>query len=336
MNVRYYYTVFYTFRGLAERPECCIGHMTTTHDIPHRAELNTLLATSKRPLIVVLGHTASGKTAFSIKLVQALKKEGKGVEIINADSRQLYKGMDIGTAKITKEDKQGIPHHLLDVLDPKDPVTIAWYKTAAEKCIADCHARNVIPMMVGGSMLYISGVIDGLEPLDPVDPEKRKELSDAYDLDEGITLLHKLEELDPEGAAGVERRNKVYLIRAMEIVMSTGKTLAESKNKKGSPYDHFIYGLAQEPEERARRINARTKQLLESGWIEEVQRLIDQGYSENDPGMVSHGYREISKAIRSGTIDHNQLAEEISAKTRQYAKRQMTWWKHDPRIHWIK
>ncbi len=309
--------------------------MTTQHDIPHMAELSTFLEASRKPLLVILGHTASGKTAFSITLAHALQAEGRKVEILNADSRQLYKGMDIGTAKIAEAEKEGIMHHLLDVLDPKDPVTIAWYKKEAERVIADCHARGVIPMLVGGSMLYISAVIDGLEPLDPVDPEKRKELSDAYDRDEGVTLWNKLNEIDPEGAAGIERRNKVYLIRAMEIVTSTGKTLAESKQKNGSPYDLFLYGLAQRQEVRAQKINDRTKQLLKSGWIEEVQKLIDQGYSKTDPGMTSHGYREIATVIASGNIDTEVLAEEISVKTRQYAKRQMTWWRNDPRIHWI-
>lgn len=309
--------------------------MKTFPDISHGTELNAFLRSAQKPLLVILGHTASGKTAFSIDLALALQTEGKKVEIINADSRQLYTGMDIGTAKITEEETKGVAHHLLDVLDPKEPVTIAWYKKEAEKIIEDCHKRKVIPMLVGGSMLYISAVIDGLEPLDPVEPEKRRMLSDEYDKDEGVALWNSLNEMDPEGAAGIERRNKAYLIRAMEIVTSTGKTLAESKTKKESPYDLFLYGLAQEPEERAKRINDRTKQLLASGWIEEVQRLMEQGYTETDPGMISHGYREIIQAIRSGHVDQDQLAEEISSKTRQYAKRQMTWWKGDARIHWI-
>lgn len=309
--------------------------MTTLHDIPHSAELTAFLRDAKKPLMVVVGHTASGKTAFSIELAQALISEGRQVEILNADSRQLYRDMDIGTAKITQEEMQGVTHHLLDVLDPNQPVTIAWYKKEAEKIIDDCHARGVIPMLVGGSMLYISAVIDGLDPVDPVDPEERKKLSDEYDRDEGMTLWNKLHEMDPDGAAGIERRNKVYVIRAMEIVTSTGKTLAESKQKSGSPYDLFLYGLAQEPEVRAQKINDRAKQLLNSGWIEEVQELMHQGYSETDPGMISHGYKEIIQAIQSGSVDQSKLAEEISSKTRQYAKRQMTWWKNDPRIHWV-
>jgi tRNA dimethylallyltransferase len=309
--------------------------MKTIPDISHGTELNAFLRTAQKPLLVILGHTASGKTAFSIDLALALEAEGKKVEIINADSRQLYKGMDIGTAKITEEEKRGVVHHLFDVLDPKDPVTIAWYKKEAEKVIADCHARGVIPMMVGGSMLYISAVIDGLEPLDPVNPEKRKKLSDQYDQDEGVTLWNTLNEMDPEGAAGIERRNKVYLLRALEIVTSTGKSLAESKTKSESPYDLFLYGLSQEPEVRSQRINMRTKQLLESGWIDEVKHLMEKGYAENDPGMISHGYREIIAAMHSGTINTDLLAEEISSKTRQYAKRQMTWWKRDSRIFWV-
>ncbi len=316
--------------------------MKTFPDISGTEELLSLLKNSAKPLLVILGHTASGKTSFSIELALELKNlclggqlPWKDVEIINADSRQFYKRFDIGTAKITEAEKRGVVHHLLDVLDGKDPVTIAWYKTEAEKCIEDCHRRNVIPMLVGGSMLYISAIIDGLEPVDAVDPEKRKALSDAYDVDQGLTLWKKLQELDADGAAGIERRNKMYLIRAMEIVESTGKPLANVKTQHSCPYDLFLYGLSQEPEERTKRINERTRELLESGWIEEVQTLMASGYDPMDPAMISHGYREIVAAMESGTVDREALAELISAKTRQYAKRQMTWWKGDSRIHWI-
>ena len=323
--------------------------MKTIPDIRQEVELLSMLGSSTKPLIVIVGHTASGKTGFSIDLALKLKKlcaeqtlPWKDVEITNADSRQFYKGFDIGTAKITGEEKRGVVHHLLDVLDGKEPVTISWFKKEAEKCIAECHTRNVIPILVGGSMLYISSIIDGLEPVDAVDHEKRKALSDAYDVDHGLSLWKKLSELDPDGAAGIERRNKMYVIRAMEIVESTGKPLAQVKTQNPCPYDLFLYGLSFEPEERAKRINERTRQLLESGWVEEVQKLMAAGYDPMDPAMISHGYREISSKLKTQSSELNinkdeirVLAEEISAKTRQYAKRQVTWWKNDARIHWL-
>lgn len=315
--------------------------MTSNFDIPMPAKFAQFLETSKKPLIVVLGHTASGKTEYSISLAQQLNSQlsilnsqFRSCEIINADSRQLYRYMNIGTAKISESEKRGVVHRLIDVLDPKEPVSISWYKEKCEAIIEDCHRRGVIPMLVGGSMLYISSIIDGLEPL-PSDPELRKKLESEYELDHGQTLMQKLEELDPEGALSIDQRNKVYLVRALEIAMTTEKSLVVSKKKSVCPYDLFIFGLAQSTEERSKRITERTHAMFQQGWVEEIQNLLTQGYSKNDPGLMSTGYREIIEWLESGSKDHSELEQLIARKTRQYAKRQMTWWRHDERIHWL-
>lgn len=232
------------------------------------------LKESARPLIVIVGPTASGKTGLSL----AICNEFDG-EVINADSRQLFRGMDIGTAKVTKEEMGDIPHHLLDVLDPSEDVSAPWYQKKALETIDDILERGKLPVLVGGSMLYVATILDGLS----FDESKRDELW-SKDFD--------------------------------------------------TTYDMLLLGLGKNREETVEKINNRTKQLFDAGWIEEVQCLLDAGYTEKDPGMKACGYKEIMRYLKSGG-DLESLKESIAAKTRQYARRQMTWWKKDTRIQWI-
>lgn len=287
------------------------------------------MSAASSPLIVILGPTASGKTGFSIELATEIGN----AEIINADSRQLYRFLNIGTAKIRTEEMKGIPHHLIDVIDPTEEVTAAWYKTEAERVISDIHARHKIPMLVGGSMLYISAVIDGLEFGVSTDPVLRARLESEYERDGGVALYDKLMEIDPDTTFA--RENKPYVIRAMEIYELTKQKPSAARKSSVCPYDLFIIGIEREREELNQRINARTKELFAHGWIEEVQSLLDRGYTADDPAMKSHGYKEIMAYLRTGTPEREMLEEQISAKTRQYAKRQMTWWRGDPRIQWM-
>ncbi len=297
--------------------------------------ITDFLATAKRPLIVVLGPTASGKTAFSIECALQIKAgSGSTAEVINADSRQLYKGMDIGTAKIAPAEMQGIEHHLLSVLDPKQEVTIAWYQKEAERIIADIHVRDSVPMLVGGSMLYISAIIDGLQPLPVVDPKLRADLEIEYAKDGGKTLHAELMTADPQSGSAIPPENKHHLIRAVEIFRSTGKPKTAQLQSKSCPYDLLILGMEYPREQLIKRIDQRTHELFDSGWTDEVRNLLDRGYTITDPGMKSHGYPEIAHALTNGT-DPTLTEPLIAAKTRQYAKRQMTWWRHDERIKWI-
>ena len=292
--------------------------------------IGTFLHTATRPLIVILGPTASGKTATSIQLAQQVR----GIEIINADSRQLYRGLDIGTAKITNEEMQGIPHHLLDVVDPHEEVTAADYQKRATAIIAEIHARGHVPMLVGGSMLYISAIIDGLDFPPAADPEYRRKLEQEYAVDGGVTLHARLAELDPDAASAIPRQNRPYVIRALEQLSETGQ--AVRSQKKNIPYDLLIFGIHNSRGALMEKINARTKKLFELGWIDEVRSLLNTGFTESSPAMKSHGYKEIMAWIRAGEKPEelSKLIDEISAKTRQYAKRQMTWWKGDVRIQW--
>lgn len=286
---------------------------------------------AKKPLIVVLGPTASGKTGFSMKLAEMIGS----AEILNADSRQLYRHMDIGTAKISDAEKRGIPHHLFDVLEPTEDVSIAWYKEQATAIIEDCHKRGVVPILVGGSMLYISAVVDGLDPLPPVDPAIRERLEEEYDVDDGWSLYDRLVEIDPATAKSFESQNKRYVVRAMELYEKTGIPPSQLKKTIPPPYQILQFGMYWAREELTQRIDERTKEMLENGWIEEVEGLLDRGFTVSDPGMKSHGYREIIAWLQSDEQDKGVLMELIASKTRQYAKRQMTWWTGDDRINWL-
>jgi tRNA dimethylallyltransferase len=259
---------------------------------------------------------------------------------VNADSRQLYRGLDIGTAKIRPEEMEGVPHHLLDVLDPREPVSIAWYQKEAGAVIDAIRARGNIPMMVGGSMLYISSVIDGLKPL-PSDPNLRAALEREAD-ERGLPSLHEeLAGLDPESAAAIPMENRVYILRALELCRMTGHPASSIKKRSSSPLDCCMLGLQRPREELTRAIEQRTRMLLQRGWVEEVQGLIAQGYTDKDPGMRSHGYREIfaSLAQHHGDVEavktDTALIDRIDAVTRQYAKRQVVWWKRDERVLWV-
>ena len=285
------------------------------------------------PLIAVVGPTASGKTGCSIQIAQSLAKHGKQVEIVNADSRQLYRLLDIGTAKITEAEMQGIQHHMIDVLDPTEEATAGWFQAEATDIIDQIRKRGNVPMLVGGSMLYISTIIDGLHMPPVVAEDVRKRIEAEYDVDQGATLYAKLEQQDSEAAERLHQNNKPRLIRAMEILECADEAHMRSERPVE---DLYIFGLQWERETLVDRINARAAEMMRGGWIEEMQSLLDKGFSSEDPAMKSHGYREIIAHLESGGHEPiDKLTERIAAKTRQYAKRQMTWWRGDPRIQWV-
>jgi tRNA dimethylallyltransferase len=297
-------------------------------------KLRHFLQTSQKPLIVVLGPTASGKTAFSVELAHRLQGEGRSAEILNADSRQCYKYLNIGTAKITEEERRGVPHHLMDVLDPKEPITVAWYKDQAERVIESLHAQKKIPMLVGGSMLYISSVIDGLELLPKALEQTRQKLEEEWNADAGHTLKERLKSIDPESASSFPLENKVYVIRALEIYEETGIPASNQKRAGEQKYDLFIIGMNIESDLLKKRITLRLDAMLQNGWVEEVRSLMAKGYTQEDPGMESHGYREIMEMLQN-ELPLEEVRSQILSNTLAYAKRQRTWWRRDERIQWI-
>jgi len=223
-----------------------------------RPLVTDFLARARRPLVVILGPTAGGKTAFSLEVAAFLEGQGTDAEIVNSDSRQLYRGLDIGTAKIPLSERRGVPHRLLDVLSPQEEATAGWYQQEADRAIADIRGRGAVPLLVGGSMLYISTVIDALTLGPPADPALRERLSDAYDRDGGVALHGRLAEVDPASAAAIDRRNKPYVLRALEIheILASPKSRAvprsELRSGRSSPehaHDLLILGVAPPREE---------------------------------------------------------------------------------------
>jgi len=291
-------------------------------------------AQANRPLIAVVGPTASGKTAFSIALAQYMSGE-----VINADSRQLYRELNIGTAKITKEEMQGVPHHMIDVLSPNEEASVGWFQKHALQIADSILERGKVPLLVGGSMLYVSAITDGLSLAPPADSAIRKHLEEEYDRDDGQSLHKRLQHYDPEVAQRIHQNNKPRLVRAVEIFDNGWNNTPKTQlwnSSESSPYDILILGVHMPREKSVVKINNRCASMFATGWVGEVQDLLDSGYSESDPAMKSHGYKEIMQYLQHGEPSSiEELQESIAAKTRQYARRQMTWWKRDSRIHWI-
>jgi tRNA dimethylallyltransferase len=285
--------------------------------------------TGKKPLLVVLGPTASGKTAFSLKL--ALEVDG---EIISTDSRQIYREMDLGTDKISPKIRAKVPHHMIDIRDPDQPYSLADFQREAKRVIADIHRRKKVPMLVGGTGLYISSIVNNYQlPTAPPDQKIRQELEKELEK-EGAESLHKmLSELDPLAASKIHPNNHRYLIRALEINLTTQKTTEEQKKTKECPYEVFQIGINWPNEVLYDRINRRVGEQVEEGLVEETQKLYAR-YDKTLPSMTGLGYKQIIQYL-DGDISLDEAAELIRQETRAYARRQRTWFKRDQSIYWV-
>lgn len=306
------------------------------------AKVSEYLRVSTNPLIVIVGPTASGKTGLSVDLAHAIRAPSSfgSAEIINADSRQAYRGLSIGTAKISEADMRGIPHHLFDVLDPCEEFTVSRFRDLALEAMRSIRSRGGVPILVGGSMLYVSAIIDGLILAPAKDDAIRRRLEAEYDRDRGVALHARLASIDPLAAREAHPHNKPRVVRALEIYELTGRTksaaVPPTQLRSGSlAIDALILGTFVERETLKEVITRRTAAMFAAGWIDEVRSLLAEGFGRDDPAMKSQGYREIIAYVQSGGTDEAALRDDISAKTRRFARRQMTWWKNDPRIVWI-
>ena len=275
-------------------------------------------------LIVILGPTASGKTELAIKLAKNFNGE-----IINADSRQVYKGMDIGTAKPTKEEMRDVPHYLLDVASPKRKFTVAQYRKLALKAIEKIQKKGKIPFLVGGTWFYIRAVVDGLViPEVPPDWKLRKKLEKKSPQE-----LHEiLKKLDPERAKTIEKENKRRLIRAIEICKKIGKVPPLRFNPL--PYPVLMIGIKRKKKELMERIRKRFFEWLKRGLILEVMKLRKMGVSFKRIEEFGMHYREISKYLQ-GKISEKEMIENSIKEIQNYAKKQLNWFKKDKRVKWI-
>ena len=281
-------------------------------------------------LVVIAGATATGKSALSVQLAEAID-----AEIINADSMQVYRGMDVGTAKISVKERQGIPHHMLDVLDVSQDSNVAWYQIGTRKVIDEILSRGKNVVIVGGTGLYIKAVIDELNFPD-TDPMVRHTLNkEAEDL--GIdAMFARLEKLDPAAALAIDRANLRRIIRALEVIEITGKPFTANLPREESiRYPNARqFGLVMDRELLSERIDARVNTMFEQGFVEEVQKLIPAGLLEGRTAQRALGYSQIVSHLQ-GELSLEAAIEETKRATRQYARRQETWFSRDARIKWI-
>ena len=283
------------------------------------------------PLIVIVGPTAVGKTDISIQLAERL--EG---EIVSADSRLFYRGMDIGTAKPTLAERRSVPHHLIDVADPCATWSLAVFQQAAAEAIASIHARGHLPMLVGGTGQYIHAVTYGwTPPVTPPDAHLRAELDAEAGL-RGYQALHAdLQKLDPLAAEKIDPRNLRRTIRALEVIRLTGKKFSEQRRQVEGPYPLLTIGLTRPRPELYARVDARIEAMFAVGLLDEVQRLLDAGCSPDLPTMSAIGYRECIRVL-AGRMELEQAKLEMRRLTRIFIRRQANWFKlSDPSIHWF-
>ena len=291
-----------------------------------------MAAHTQRPtLVAIVGPTAVGKTEVSIKLAVRL-----GAEIVSADSRLLYRGMDIGTAKPSAAERARVPHHLIDVADPDQVWSLALFQGAAKNAIADIHSRGKFPILVGGTGQYLRAILEGWAPPKlAAQPALRSALED-WAAKIGKDGLHtRLQMLDPEVAEGIDPRNLRRTIRALEVIFSTGRRFSEARGRIDSPYRVLQIGLMRPRTELYQRIDDRITAMLEAGWLEEVQSLMAKGYSPDLPSMSAIGYNQLIRHL-SGQLSLEEAIAEIKHATRKFVRRQANWFKkNDPQIHWF-
>ena len=290
-----------------------------------------MMSSSKPPLILIVGPTAVGKTDLAIQLAEQLNGE-----IISADSRLFYRGMDIGTAKPSAEEMVRVPHHLIDIVSPDETLSLAVFQQKARELISAIHTRRNLPFLVGGTGQYIRAVTEGWTPPEVVPDEKMRNALEKMKEERGLEWLHdKLRSLDPESAEKIDARNYRRTIRALEVIFTTGRKFSEQRGQGDSPYHLITIGLIRPREELYQRVDERIDLMFAHGFIDEVKGLLDQGYSPTLPSMSAIGYRECVRVIK-GELSTEQAKAEMKRITRVFVRRQANWFKEsDPQIKWF-
>ena len=286
----------------------------------------------KPKVVVIVGPTASGKTAVSIELAKKINGE-----IISADSMQIYKYMDIGTAKPSAEEKEGIKHYLLDVVMPDETFNVAKYKLLAEQAIEEILNKGKTPIIVGGTGLYINTLVNGIEFLEIDGDIEYRNLMIKKGYEEGADVLHKeLAKVDPIAAENIDANNIRRVARALEIYKVTGKTKTQldKESQKEVKYDYRMFGMEWDRQELYNRIDLRVDLMMEIGLVEEVKSIIDK-YEISSTAVQGLGYKEVIEYLE-GNITYNEMIDKLKLETRHYAKRQLTWFRRDKRINWVK
>ncbi|WP_214740442.1 tRNA (adenosine(37)-N6)-dimethylallyltransferase MiaA [Exiguobacterium sp. s48] len=281
----------------------------------------------KTPVVVIVGPTAVGKTKTGIELAKAFDGE-----IVSGDSVQVYRGMDIGSAKVTKEEAEGIPHHLIDICDPDDAMSVAMFQQLARAAIDDIYSRGKLPIIVGGTGLYIRSILYDYEFVErPVDEALRADLERMAEVEGREALHQRLIQLDPERAATIHPNNVRRVVRALEVAMQGDTQTTDSAPSEH--YDYRLFVLHADREILYDRINQRVDAMMEAGLVEEVERLLAHGYRDTQ-AMRAIGYKEMIPYI-DGNISKEKATELLKQHTRQFAKRQLTWFRHQFDGIWV-
>ena len=286
-------------------------------------------------ILVIVGPTASGKTRMAVELAQ--RHNG---EVISADSMQIYRTMDIGTAKPTKEEMGGIPHHMIDVADPEEDFSVARYVEMAARCVDDVLERGKLPIVAGGTGLYIDSLLSGrtFAPFSP-DSALRGELERELAEKGGQAMLEALAQVDPEAAQRLHPNDHKRIVRALEVYRSTGKTITQhNRETQAIPprYNALTIGLAfQDRQAMWRRIDQRVDEMVAAGLEDEVRRLLTSGISPKCTAMQAIGYKEFTQAL-SGEMTWQEATDVVKLRSRQYAKRQLTWFGRNPNTRWVR
>ncbi len=283
------------------------------------------------PVLCLVGPTASGKTGLALDLAGPFCGE-----IVNADALQVYRGFDIGTAKAGQDERRRVAHHLLDILEPHEPFSAGEFARRARQVIEEIRGRRHRPILVGGSGLYLRALIEGISPIPPVDPELRQRLRGRLEA-EGIEALRaELSRLDPATAERLAPADTQRLLRALEVALGTDRPLSAWIDEKptGGGIDAAWIGLTLPRSLLYDRISIRVGRMLADGWVDEVRRLLAAGLSPSLPAFQAIGYRELAGHI-AGEATLEEATERIVRATRQYAKRQMTWFRRQPGVAWF-
>jgi len=285
--------------------------------------------TTAPPIVAVVGPTAAGKSTLALDLADAL-----GGEIVNTDAMAVYRGMDVGTAKLPEAERRGIRHHLLDLLDVTEPLSVAQFQRWARACIADLRARGRAPVLVGGSALYTRAVLDDFE-FPGTDPQVRARWEHEL-AEHGPAHLHaRLAEVDPEAAARILADNGRRIVRALEVIELTGRPFTASLPRMEYVDPRTVQvGIAIDRPTLDRRIEARVAEMFEAGFVAEVERLLAAGLRKGRTAAQAIGYREVT-AYLGGELTLDEARERTIVATRRFARRQDSWWRKDPRIAWV-
>ena len=283
------------------------------------------------PVIVICGPTGIGKTAAAIEV--AMRFNG---EIIGADAMQIYRRMEIGTAKPTAAEQAQVRHHLIDVVDPDESFDASRYCLLARQSVDQLHARAVLPLVAGGTGLYIKALLYGVFQAEPPDPQLRRQLLDEADSKGSQALHRRLERIDPDAAARIHPNDRFRIVRALETVEATGETITAHQQRhrfKDQPYRSLKIGLNTDRDILYQRINTRVDSMLQAGLLEEVRSLLAAGYRPELKSMQSLGYRHMA-AYLDGRLDWDEAVRTLKRDHRRYAKRQLTWFRADSEIAW--